>query len=100
MTIAMYNNVYSCANMRLTRREIALCLVFDGFGFVAWEQGWSGPVMSHKLALLGDVEARLSDTDCQRFVRGLASTASDGEQCMRHVKDFTHNLMQRWGVLQ
>lgn len=90
---------YPTGDAEFTRQEIAITMASDGFLFVAFEEGWSDEIASDTFHQLGDIDSRLTDEDCETFVKGLLETKDDGELFYQHVKDFTREMLSKWGLI-
>ncbi|MCG6969150.1 MAG: hypothetical protein LJE85_05200 [Gammaproteobacteria bacterium] len=89
---------YVMGDHMIYKQEISMNLATDGFRFVAHEQQWSEEQTERVFAQLGDINQRLTDADCQEFLAGVQNCIHDSELLYQHVTNFTHKMLQKWGV--
>lgn len=92
-------HTFFIGEIAITRQEIAILLTFDGFGFVANDQGWSDRIAAEKFSQLENIEEKLTNEDCEYFVSGFASAFDNGETRYQHVLRFSSELFEKWGLL-
>lgn len=92
------DDVYRFGDTMIHKQEIAMNLATEGFRFVAFEQHWTNEFAGNLFEQLGDINSRLTDDDCQEFVRGLQNSLHDGELLYAHVTNFTRKMLQKWGI--
>ena len=82
----------------LTKQEIAMNLATEGFRFLAYEPRWNQTQPHELLQQLGDIESRLSDEDCREFAEGLQQCLHDSAALYQYVTEYTHKLLDKWGL--
>jgi hypothetical protein len=98
MSDSISTKQYAFGDDMIYKQEISMNLATDGFRFVAHEQQWSEEQAARIFAQLGDINQRLTDADCQEFLTGVQNSIHDSELLYQHVTDFTHKMLQKWGV--
>lgn len=90
---------YPFGNNILSKNDISMNLVTDGFRYVAFEQNWDMEHSARLISQLSDIENQLSEADCDEFVDGLQDSLHDSEMLYRHVTNFTQKMLKKWQVI-